>query len=57
LPEHYSRKLAKELEKIVKSKKKKKEPLSAEEVDKIRMAFFNFFVSVFKDYEQYIIHP
>ncbi len=47
LPNHYAHKLQKKISGIVKKKYHKKERLSIEEVDKIRLAFFNFFVNVF----------
>ena len=47
LPDHYSKKLAKAVKDIVKTKRKKKERLTQEEVDKIRNYFFQFFVGVF----------
>lgn len=47
LPNHYSQKLAKAVKDIVKTKRKKKEKLTQEEVDKIRNYFFQFFVGVF----------
>ena len=55
LPDHYCKKLAKLIEKVVKNKRKKKERLSTEDVEKIRMGFFNFFVGVFQAYEKYLI--
>jgi len=58
LPEHYSKKLAKVVEDLVKPKKKKKrDRFTPEEIDKIRMAFLNFFVGVFQDYEKYVVQP
>jgi hypothetical protein len=40
LPEHYKQKLTKAVKAIVNPKRKKKERLSLNEVEKIRLAFF-----------------
>ena len=55
LPDHYSKKMAKQIRDVVRPKRKKRERLSADDVDKIRMSFFSFFVGVFQDYEKYMI--
>ena len=57
LPDHYAKKLSKAVKDIVRPKRKKKERLSLEDVDKIRMAFLQFFVGVFQDYEKYLSQP
>ena len=55
LPDHYSKKMAKQIRDVVRPKRKNRERLSADDVDKIRMSFFSFFVGVFQDYEKYMI--
>lgn len=57
LPEHYAKKLSKQVKDIVKPKRKKRERLSLEDVEKIRMSFLGFFVGVFQDYEKYLQQP
>lgn len=47
LPDHYRKKLAAQVKDLVKNKRKRRERLSPEHVEKIRMCFFNFFVGVF----------
>ena len=54
LPEKYSKKLAKNLKDIVERSRRRKQPLTNEEVEKIRMEFFNFFVNIFREYDKFI---
>jgi hypothetical protein len=39
---------------VVKPRRKKREALTSEDVEKIRMSFFHFFVNLFQDYEKYL---
>jgi hypothetical protein len=55
LPTHYREKLQKDLTNIVKKKISKKQRLTPEEVEKVRTSFFNFFVGVFQEYEDFLI--
>lgn len=42
---------------MVRPKRKKKERLSLDDVEKVRMSFLSFFVGVFQDYEKYLQQP
>ena len=53
LPEKYSKKLAANVKDIVSKSRKKKLPMSHEDVEKVRMEFFNFFVNIFRDYDKF----
>lgn len=55
LPEKYSKKLAKNVKDIISKSRKKKQPLTNEEIEKVRMEFFNFFVNIFREYDKYIM--
>lgn len=54
LPEKYSKKLAKNVKDIISKSRRKKQPLTIEEIEKVRMEFFNFFVNIFRDYDKFI---
>jgi hypothetical protein len=40
---------------IISKSRKKKQPLTNEEIEKVRMEFFNFFVNIFRDYNKFIM--
>jgi hypothetical protein len=53
-PKSIARSWQKNLKDIVDRSRRRKQPLTNEEVEKIRMEFFNFFVNIFREYDKFI---